>query len=387
MTQATLYCGDCLDVMAMLDENSADTVITDPPYGLKFMGREWDHGVPGVVFWKAALRVAKPGAMLLAFGGTRTHHRLMCAIEDAGWVIRDCLMWLYGSGFPKSHNISKAIDKAAGKLGIQSQGANYAGGDYEPREKKFRSDYGYKYHPTTEAAKLWDGWGTGLKPAWEPIILAMKPRDGTFAHNALKWGVAGLWIDGGRIPTKDKLQKLHGSFSFSGSGGANEVGKHIEFVDAGLGRWPANLILDEEAGALLDEQVGDAKARYFYCPKANENERNEGLDGMEKRQGFEKNTSKLIRRADPDTGKVGWSEYHPSAHQNYHPTVKPIALMEYLCKLTKTPTGGTVLDPFMGSGTTGIACIHTDRDFIGIEIEEEYFEIADARIIHACEES
>jgi site-specific DNA-methyltransferase (adenine-specific) len=178
----TLYCGDCLDVMPQLDEQF-DTIITDPPYGLEFMGKDWDRGVPGVRFWQAALQVAKPGAMLLAFGGTRTHHRLMCAIEDAGWEIRDVIMWVYGSGFPKSHDISKAIDKAAGaeREVIRECDSTYG-------MNKTRVEQGYRPNevkpgaitaPATEAAALWDGWGTALKPAWEPIIVAMKPRDTT----------------------------------------------------------------------------------------------------------------------------------------------------------------------------------------------------------------
>ena len=203
-----IVCGDNLDVMRGMDECSVDTIITDPPYGLKFMGKSWDHGVPGVPYWAECLRVAKPGAMLLAFGGTRTHHRLMCAIEDAGWEIRDCIMWVYGSGFPKSHAIGKAIDKAAGaerevvgsKVGLpgysdtrESDESGYGGGWKDPKAECAITA------PATDASKLWHGWGTALKPAYEPIILAMKPLDGTFAQNALKWGVAGLWIDGGRV--------------------------------------------------------------------------------------------------------------------------------------------------------------------------------------------
>jgi hypothetical protein len=205
-----LHDGDCLDVMRAMDANSVDTVVCDPPYGLSFMGKNWDHGVPGVAFWQAALQVAKPGAMLLAFGGTRTHHRLMVAIEDAGWEIRDVIMWVYGSGFPKSHDISKAIDKAAGAT-------REVTGEYDSRNRydngQRASNGTYAKHitgektygptnataPATDAAQEWQGWGTALKPAWEPIIVAMKPLDGTFAQNAMKHGVAGLNIDGSRI--------------------------------------------------------------------------------------------------------------------------------------------------------------------------------------------
>lgn len=297
---------DCLHAMASMEPNSIDAIITDPPYGLSIMGKGWDHGAPGVPYWQAALRVAKPGAMLLAFGGTRTFHRLACAIEDAGWEIRDCLMWLYGSGFPKSFNIAKATG--------------------DPR---------------------WDGWGTALKPAWEPILLAMKPCDGAYAVNATKHGVAGLNIDGCRVES---------------------------------GRWPANVILDEEAGALLDQQTGTltsgrgavkkksaagsqgnalgkesrpvgteipcygdsgGASRFFYCAKASKKERGEG---------------------------------------NHHPTVKPLALMWYLVRLTKTPTGGVVLDPFAGSGATGLACAAEGRDCLLIEQDAAYCNIIRHRI-------
>jgi site-specific DNA-methyltransferase (adenine-specific) len=202
-----LHHGDCLDVMAGMEAESVDTVITDPPYGLEFMGKEWDHGVPGVAYWAEFLRVSKPGAMLCAFGGTRTHHRLMCAIEDAGWEIRDVLMYVYGSGFPKSHDVSKAIDKAAGAEREVVGESSY--NDRRPNEGNSGngtySQGGYKAYitsPSTDAAALWDGWGTALKPAYEPIILAMKPLPGTFAQNALDYGVAGIWVDGCRVGTE-----------------------------------------------------------------------------------------------------------------------------------------------------------------------------------------
>lgn len=205
----TIYHGDCREVLPTLEENSIDTVITDPPYGLSFMGNDWDHGVPGCEFWKHVLRVCRPGAFLLAFGGTRTYHRLACAIEDAEWEIRDCMMWLYGSGFPKSMNISKAIDAKAGTVReIISQGKPVKrmipGADQDETGSWIKNN-GRTFVPTetipsTDSAKLWNGWGTALKPAWEPIIVAMKPLDGTFAQNAISHGVAGLNIDGGRIP-------------------------------------------------------------------------------------------------------------------------------------------------------------------------------------------
>lgn len=350
-----IYQGDCLQIMPTLDANSIDTIITDPPYGLSFMGKEWDHGIPGVPFWEAALRVAKPGAMLLAFGGTRTHHRLMSAIEDAGWEIRDCLMWLYGSGFPKSMDISKAIDKAAGAK--------------------------------TDAAKEWDGWGTALKPAWEPIILAMKPLDGTFVQNAQEHGVAGLNIDGCRIG--DEVVTTHsrgnnGAFpKRPGEKTVEESGRKTDQRNIEAkpreGRWPANVILDEEAGAILDEQSGYQK---------------DGVAVSRNKKTGESSGNKVYGKRNVDLKDVtyggggGASRFFYCAKAsksekgdfNNHPTVKPLKLMEYLCRLTATPTGGTVLDPFMGSGSTGLACKNTGREFIGIELNQEYFNIAARRL-------
>jgi DNA modification methylase len=388
MGDFSLHLGDCLDVLATLPEGSVDTIITDPPYGLTFMGKDWDRGVPGVAFWQAALRVAKPGAMLLAFGGTRTHHRLMCAIEDAGWEIRDCLMWLYGSGFPKSHDISKGIDRAAGAerevIGQGSSGIT-TGSDKRNFEQGKRArlyDAQTTFDitaPATDAARAFNGWGTALKPAWEPIIVAMKPLDGTFAQNAIRYGVAGLNVDGGRV---------------------------------GMGRFPANLILDEDAAGMLDEQSGVSRSvassnrngnnvqgvtgmvaprsidmvrghndsggasRFFYVAKASRSERERGLDGMPRvRNDFQRETSGLNQDR---PNREGRNPAVPS--MNHHPTVKPLALMRYLCTLTATPTGGMVLDPFMGSGTTGIAAIQTGRRFIGVEIDPDYLKIAERRI-------
>jgi len=371
-----LYHGDCLEIMATLDENSIDSIVTDPPYGLSFMGKDWDHGVPGVGFWKEALRVAKPGAMLLAFGGTRTHHRLWCAIEDAGWVIRDTVMWVYGSGFPKSHDISKALDRESGVERENKFGgaiSRFAG----PTGNK-RCDNCGKWlvsgspcqcprpqdTPVSKNGIVWDGYGTNLKPAYEIICLAMKPLDGTFANNALEWGVAGLNIDECRISGEEirdarKSDGTKGGQTFHGQQYDNRKQEH----NPQRGRWPSNFVHDGSEQVLqLLEQSGhnscssskgndseslrrDGVSRYFYCAKSSRKERT-------------------------CNGIVECS----------HPTVKPVALMEYLCKLTKTPTGGVVLDPFMGSGTTGIACVNTGRDFIGIEIDKDYFDTAKSRI-------
>lgn len=382
MPTTKLIRANCLKRMRSMEPNSIDTIITDPPYGLEFMGKVWDHGSPGPAFWRAALRVVKPGAFLLCFGGTRTFHRLACSIEDAGWELRDCIMWLYGTGFPKSLNISKAIDKAAGvKRRIigpptRSPGVMYAT-DKGWNNNRLDPGGGHQTAPATKEARFWDGYGTALKPAWEPIIVAMKPLDGTFANNAKKHGVAGFNISACRVGMRTKNES---DWSKTGSkasanramSGANYARKPKS--ETGLGRWPANLIHDgsdnvlekfpiSKDGVAVNRNRGKRKpsivnyadhngkdigyggggsaARFFYCAKASSSERGKG---------------------------------------NNHPTVKPLKLMEYLCLLTRTPKGGTVLDPFMGSGTTGLACRNTKRSFIGIEKSREYFKIAKHRI-------
>ena len=381
-SEGCIVCGDCLDVMAGMEADCVDTIITDPPYGLEFMGKGWDGCVPGVAYWRAALRVAKPGTILLAFGGTRTYHRLAVAIEDAGWEIRDCMMWLYGSGFPKSLDISKAIDKAAGAereiLGTSPHGAcnKVHGGTF--------SDDAYEWQrhhpitaPATAAAELWNGWGTALKPAWEPIIVAMKPTDGTFANNALTRGVAGLNIDGGRIAAG------HGDYDHPGNSGVADR-RHVygeyqhgnQMPPHAQGRWPANVILDEEAGVMLDEQSGESAASYRQAQP----------DRAYHNGVFPKHARVRGPRGHEDTGGASRFFYCAKASAaergegNTHATVKPLALMEYLCKLTKTPTGGIVFDPFAGSGSTLVAARNIGRSYIGAEIEDESCRIARARL-------
>ena len=375
-----ILAGDCLEVMAAMDAESVDSIVSDPPYGLSFMGKGWDHGVPGVEFWTEALRVAKPGAHLLAFGGTRTYHRLACAIEDAGWEIRDCVMWVYGSGFPKSHDVSKAIDKAAGAkrevlgekiTGRALGGSNWRDGDAGGQEMVPITA------PATDAARQWSGWGTALKPAHEPVIVARKKLIGTVAQNVLTHGTGGLNIDGCRIPSGDALGRPYG--------GGNEIygkysmAKGTRTGDELAGRWPANFCHDgsdevvglfpqtgaskqSERGKGIDGATfknvngemggvrghndnGGSAARFFYTAKCSKKDRNEGLEGV----------------------------------VNNHPCLKPTALMRYLCRLV-TPPGGIVLDPFMGSGSTGKAAMLEGFRFIGIEREAEYVEIARARI-------
>ena len=364
-----LHLGDCLEVLATLPENSVDTCITDPPYELGFMGKKWDSS--GVAFqpetWQAVFRVLKPGAILLAFGGTRTYHRMVCAIEDAGFEIRDTIAWVYGSGFPKSYDISKGIDKQAGaKREVTSS--------YE-REGRSAGIMGSKVQivrdittPSTPEAQIWDGWGTALKPAFEPIVVAMKPIDGTFVNNALTWGVAGLWIDGGRVgysgeqpqgsgnPAKYEYERSAIMPGRNGGNGGN--------VTPSLGRFPANFIHDGsdevvglfphtvskwgnnttynknpftpyEGSKSQSEQIvpesfdydrSGSAARFFYCAKASRAERNAGLEGMPEREWrgqMPKNDPDFIR----SDGAVRTKNL---PRQNFHPTVKPLALMRYL---------------------------------------------------------
>jgi site-specific DNA-methyltransferase (adenine-specific) len=322
-------------------DNSVDSIVTDPPYGLSFMGKDWDHGVPGEAFWREALRVAKPGAHLLAFGGTRTHHRLMCAIEDAGWEIRDCLGWLYGSGFPKSLDVSKAIDKQAGAerevVGRYraAQQSNNCGTSFNASNADEKGvTYALITAPATPEAVRWNGWGTALKPAWEPIVLARKPLRGTVAQNVLEHGTGALNIDGCRVGTETIQTNGWGNCE-----GVVMVNRRMDYIGAvHQGRFPANLIHDGSEDVL--EVFPNGTQRFFYCAKASPSERGEG---------------------------------------NSHPTVKPLALMRYLCRLV-TPPGGIVLDPFAGSGSTGKACALEGFRFICIERETEYCKIAEARI-------
>jgi len=342
--------GDCLDVLPTMDPESVDAIITDPPYGLSFMGKDWDHGIPGPAFWQAALRVAKPGAHLLAFGGTRTHHRLMCAIEDAGWEIRDCIMWVYASGFPKSLDVGKAIDKAAGAerevMGPSPHSANR-----KPKIDGVYHDMNVEAQrtvtaPATPDAAKWNGWGTALKPAYEPIVLARKPIQGTVAANVLQHGTGAINVDGGRIgtsstPRKDprngKLRKAHMEIS-PWMKRRIETGEPLKKdFDGTQGRWPANFIHDG-SDEVLEGFPTDA-ARYFYCAKTSVSERD-----------------------DAD-----------------HPTIKPVALMRYLVRLI-TPPGGLVLDPFMGSGSTAIAAYEEGTRFHGVEMDPDNFNEARRRI-------
>jgi DNA modification methylase len=422
-----LILGECLEKLGEIADNSIDSIVTDPPYGISFMGKKWDYDIPSVEIWKECLRVLKPGGHLLAFGGTRTYHRLVVNIEDAGFEIRDQIQWLYGSGFPKSMNVSKAIDKIYGAertvVGVNpssrpnSKKKNMRGFDNRDGAPEESAGVQEITASSTDDAKKWDGWGTALKPANEPICLARKPlSEKTVAENVIKWGTGAINIDGCRIEAKDQK-----AFEKNWDRNQSENNKHGKICREGgdlkpidlrdrtpEGRWPANLILDEEAAELLDEQSGNLKAggqkansgknknngninfggnyiseatsyagqeggasRFFYVAKASRSERNTGLEGMPEISAPKNGAEKRIT--------VGGSKEVALPRSNHHPTVKPIKLMYYLCKLI-TPPSGIVLDPFMGSGSTGVAAVKEGFYFFGIELNEEYFEIASKRI-------
>lgn len=371
-----LYNDDCLNALKSMPENSVDSVVTDPPYGLSFMGRKWDYDVPGVEIWAECLRVLKPGGHLLAFAGTRTQHRMAVKIEDAGFEIRDMIAWVYGSGFPKSLDVSKAIDKAAGGdrevLGVARR--SNARGQVTNKVNWVR-DVEYNITaPATEAAHQWQGWGTALKPALEPITVARKPLIGTVAANVLEYGTGAINIDGCRIPRDPDDVSGWSASGSNESENRSMSGKNYnrEPKPDADGRWPANFIHDngDEVTALL----GGA-SRFFYCAKASKRDRDEGLELWEKRNNMRVNGPRESEEAK-----------HATKLANFHPTVKPTDLMRYLCRLVTQP-GGVVLDPFMGSGSTGKAAILEGFRFIGIEREPEYFQIAEARIKNAVEKS
>lgn len=362
---------DCLLALDELEENSVDAIVTDPPYELNFMGKGWDNA--GISFskgtWAKCLRVLKPGGYMLAFGGSRTYHRIACAIEDAGFEIRDCIMWLYGSGFPKSMNIGLAIDK---KKGIESE---IVGHSTKKIHLENLGNAGYKEEFDIKKAKNeWAGWGTALKPSYEPIVVARKPLDGSCVANVMKWGVGGINIDECRIETADKVM-THSKTSVAAKskgvyGDYGAVTTH-QTESQKLGRFPANTI--------LGNQDGEEWRRYFYCAKASKNDRDEGLEEFST-----KTSGQMTERKEGNAGITALTGSR-SPKKNNHPTVKPTELMRYLVRLV-TPKGGTVLDPFMGSGSTGkaVACENNERNaeykFIGIEKETEYCKIAEARI-------
>lgn len=384
-----LHLGDCITTMRTLPEASIDAIVTDPPYELGFMGKAWDaSGIANSVdMWREALRVLKPGGHLLAFSGSRTYHRMVCAIEDAGFEIRDQIMWIYGSGFPKSLDVSKAIDKAAGAE-RESTGETVRGGCRAARggtelvgsESIEAAKWKEITVPATDAARQWQGWGTALKPAHEPIVVARKPLSSTVAANVLAHGTGAINVDGCRVPgvvTTNPQSRGVGNISTSGHVGQVETG--LDRV-SDVGRWPANLIHDgsAEVVALFPEsssgamksgtqraaQEGPGSVCYGTYGGNTTSRNIEASSGSAARFFYAAKASKADRGAD-----------------NVHPTVKPTDLMAYLVRLV-TPPGGTVLDPFTGSGSTGKACMREGFGFIGCELSPEYLAIARARIEH-----
>ena len=365
--------GNCLELLAEMPDNSVDSIVTDPPYELGFMGKSWDNsGIAyNVELWSQALRVLKPGGHLLAFGGSRTYHRLASAVEDAGFEIRDQIMYLYGSGFPKSLDVSKAIDKAAGAERPREEPQSRKEASVAIAKNGFGAD-GWSpqtKEAQTKEAQIWQGWGTALKPAHEPIVVARKPLIGTIATNVLTYGTGALNIDGSRVGTEGGTRGSNfvpNSTRFYSN--SKLFGRNVDVEQLDAGRWPANVIHDGSDEVL--EYFGEPQ-RFFYCAKASKSERNAGLEGLPER--------KSDTRSDVAAGL--WAQMEaPKA--NFHPTVKPIALMRYLVKLV-TPPNGTVLDPFLGSGTTAVAAILEGFNWMGCEMTEDYWPIIEARVAWA----
>ena len=408
--QYQLHHSDCLTALKAMPDNSIDAIVTDPPYGLSFMGKKWDYDVPSVEVWAECLRVLKPGGHLLAFAGTRTQHRMAVRIEDAGFEIRDMIAWVYGSGFPKSLDVSKAIDKAAGaeREIVGPSRRHVVGASWGPGVGAGDKVQTMETAPATEAARRWQGWGTAIKPALEPITVARKPLIGTVAENVLAHGTGALNIDGCRV-AGEAGRPLVVSDRRNGNGVYRDGLQGSRQVPGGTeaGRWPANLIhdgsekvlagfpqqtsgsraagvrkgmgfhgADGDGGPAIEGSTGSA-ARFFYCAKASKRDRDEGLEHL-------------------NLEGPGRTCYDPQYHEgggklpprtgNFHPTVKPTDLMRYLCRLV-TPPGGVVLDPFTGSGSTGKAAMLEGFRFIGCELSAEYLEIARARIEAALSKS
>ena len=372
--------GDCIEKLRGLPDNNVDSIITDPPYELGFMGKAWDaSGIAyNVELWRECLRVLKPGGHLLAFSGTRTYHRMAVAIEDAGFEVRDMIEWIYGSGFPKSLNVGKAVDKLQNNEREIIEIRIKKAGDITGRNFNRGGDYPDKELTKTKETSEWEGWGTALKPAHEPICMARKPlAEKTVAENVLKWGTGGLNIDWCRVKTEENLN--YGTGKKSNVGFKTSPQNNDRPIYDGSGRFPANLIHDnsEEVRACFPEtrvskggQSGVKKSGLTYSANLDEKENTKGC-GFGDLGNASRFFKSIIYQAKASKSERG--------EGNIHPTVKPIALMEYLIKMV-TPKGGTVLDPFMGSGSTGVAAKQNDFKFIGIDITPEYIEIAKARI-------
>ena len=386
---ATLYCGDSNEILDIVD--AVDSCVTDPPYGLSFMGKQWDYDVPNKELWRKVANSLKSGGHLLSFFGSRTYHRGVIPIEDAGFEIRDQLMWIYGSGFPKSYNIAKGIegklthgsanwndwnkldgDLVDSKIGYSKMQHNQGYRDKDYSEKKHIQNV--KFH--TKEAQKYEGWGTALKPAHEPIVMARKPFKGSVAENVLEHGTGGINIDGCRVETNEEItnhSRGKESAISKGKYGDSKAQETHQTEGQTLGRFPANVMHDGS-----ENVVGvfpDDNSRYFYCAKTSRQDRDEGLYEFENKitQGMRSNAGPAL---------VGDNESGRTVRKNTHPTVKPTELMKYLCRLV-TPQGGVVLDPFMGSGSTGKGALLEGFKFVGIEMDRDYFDMACARIEEA----
>jgi DNA methylase len=407
-----LFHGDCREVLRGLPDASVDSVVTDPPYELGFMGKAWDaQGVAyDTALWAEVLRVLKPGGHLLAFGGTRTYHRLACAVEDAGFEIRDSIHWLYGSGFPKSLDVSKAIDKAAGaeREIVGSIRMDQPGGDgfhdgevvggYVRGDERTRPIFGA---PATPEAARWEGWGTALKPAHEPVVVARKPLAGTVAANVLAHGTGALNVDGCRVAHDEECRTIAPQVNGLHNEKLRQGGRHKETLELKpSGRWPANVVLDPEAAEVLDRQSGDLSVnrpavyrRDAATAKGRRNASSFDFGAAESgsvRSGFGDSggASRFFTVAgftDDDltsfryVAKPDRAERNAGLDGNFHPTVKPLDLMRWLVRLV-TPPGGTVLEPFAGSGTTLAAAVLEGFDAVGIELTADYLPLIEGRV-------
>ena len=388
----TLLLGNCLEKLAEMADCSIDAIVTDPPYGLSFMGKKWDYDVPGEDIWRECLRVLKPGGHLLAFAGTRTQHRMAVRIEDAGFEIRDMIAWVYGSGFPKSHNVGKNIEKIkvggiknlkkiGTKKGIKCESGT-EGYSYSKEYVAGKSTGGRQISgdiPVYEINNEWGGWGTALKPALEPITVARKPFKGTVAANVLAHGTGGLNVDGCRVGTDETLGRAKTGRGNKAVGADNYGNFNSIGITKEGGRWPANLIHDGSDEVMgLFPQTGISR-------EGNSQQINAGTGRYNWNTGTDKAVPDGVDPGYGDSGSAARFFYCAKTSKrergegNNHPTVKPIALMRYLCRLV-TPPGGTVLDPFMGSGSTGMAAEVEGFDFVGIELDPDYFAIAEQRI-------
>lgn len=440
MAEYNIYKEHNLETLKRMADNSLDAVVTDAPYGLGkepdplqliqawsttgymeikgkgFMGKEWDAFVPQPAFWKEVYRVLKPGGYVLCFFGTRTYDWGTLAMRLAGFEIRDCIQWIYGSGFPKSLNVSKAIDKAAGvdRIIVREHpmpAGNKKGGNTLNMSLHGMPETSYITASTTNEAKIWDGYGTALKPAYEPICVARKPLDGTVAENVLKHQCGAINIDECRLETRTN-KKSFGSFESTKNTYSKFEKRTEEWIGNPLGRFPSNLIIDDFILGIIDEQSGitggdkreekiqkgsngdigftthkdgsttpcyqdiGGASRFFYCAKSSPSDRDYGLSGEGKEAGFRN-----------DSGRGLGNQYNVPMRKNNHPTVKPISLMRYLVRLVKTPFDTcTIADFFLGSGTTGIACMLEGINFVGSESEEESFDTAERRISFAQSE-